>query len=81
MVSNDEILRSARPLSLDRKAYDLLHSGGVIDTRSDRPRMDRHHKARGHELDHSTLHTQQPKRKAEANTFTNPTEVLNTSTD
>ncbi len=62
MASNDAMLLAAMTLSLDTHAYQSACdcSRDDQDTCSDRPRMDRPHRATGRAHDQSTLHTQQP---------------------
>ncbi len=47
-----------RDTYLDRRHH---HTGGVQDTCSDQPWIDRLHRARGRAHDQSTLHTQTPR--------------------
>ncbi len=60
LASKDEMLLSEMPRSLDKLESYPLRLGGDQDTCSDQPWMDRHHTAKGRELDQSTLHTQTP---------------------
>ncbi len=62
MASKEVMLHSAATLSLDTDVdrCSCPCSWGDQDTCSDQPRLDRHHRARGHALDQSTLHVQTP---------------------